>query len=174
MTLAKTEGVSTGMKPPWSSVGRVDGWRPIVTQCRSGAEASGPDGRLARRLCGCDPVFSGPLCPVEGGICGRQQLVHAALPGERGHADARGHGQARAIRRNDDTLCERLANALAEEGAAGEVRARQGDDELLSAPAAGEVDLAHGSLQSVGELAQHLVAGRVAVAVVHQLEVVEV
>ena len=46
--------------------------------------------------------------------------------------------------------------------------------ELLSAPAACEIDLAHALLERTGELAQDVVAERVAPAVVDLLEVVEI
>ena len=58
---------------------------------------------------------------------------------------------------------------------AGERRAGQDDGELLAAVARHDVDLAPQlPLQDVGDLAQHLVTGEVAVRVVEALEVVEV
>ena len=50
----------------------------------------------------------------------------------------------------------------------------QQHDELLAAPAAGEVAGAHAAAQRRAEGLEHLVAGLVAVAVVERLEVVEV
>ena len=49
----------------------------------------------------------------------------------------------------------------------------QQQDELLATPAAENVGLAQRAAQLLGEIVQHLVAGKVAVLVVDQLEVVE-
>jgi hypothetical protein len=69
---------------------------------------------------------------------------------------------------------EGAAEALGELVGALEVGLREQDGELLAAVASGEVDLAHGRPQDVGERLEDLIAGLVAVVVVHLLEVVEV
>ena len=78
------------------------------------------------------------------------------------------------VRRKDLALGQRNAQALGHLGGSVEVGARQDHRELLSAPAGGGVDLAHRFPERRGEVAQDHVAGRMAVAVVHRLEVVHV
>ena len=51
---------------------------------------------------------------------------------------------------------------------------RADDQKLLAAPAIDGIDLAYRRLDQLGELDQHLVADKMAVLVVHALEMVEV
>src|SRR5205807_1989601 len=121
-----------------------------------------------------DPVLAGPLRLVEGAIGLEDELVRRRSLGEGGDAEARGEDDRRAVGADEDAVPQRLAHALGELGGAVAIGAREDEQELLPAPARDEVDVADGLPQDVGKLAQRDVAGRVAVAVVHVLEAVEV
>src|SRR5205814_6047120 len=71
-------------------------------------------------------------------------------------------------------LLERRAQPLGEVLRALDVRAREEDRELLAAPARDVVNLSYRLEDGLGELPQDEVAGRMPVAVVDRLEVVEV
>src|SRR5207249_1364225 len=101
------------------------------------------------------------------------QLVGGGCAREARNAEAR--GDTDAVRAALDLRrSERRADALREVGAAVEVRVRQENRELLAAQPDGQVDVANGRAENVGERTQRLVPRLVAVAVVHLLEVVEV
>ena len=74
----------------------------------------------------------------------------------------------------DGAAGEGPPDPLGELGPAGDVGARQDEDELLPAPAPSEVDVPDGLLQKHGELTQDCVARGMTVAVVDVLEPVEV
>ena len=76
--------------------------------------------------------------------------------------------------RQDRPSREGRAHTLGDLRRPGDVGARKQQDELLTAPAGGEVDVTDVLAHDERELAQHEVPGRVAVAVVHALEVVEI
>src|SRR5262249_59736288 len=65
-------------------------------------------------------------------------------------------------------------DALGDLGTSSQVGAGKDDQELLASPAAGQIDVAHGLLEELGELAEDGVTGRVAEAVVDVLEPVQV
>jgi hypothetical protein len=67
-----------------------------------------------------------------------------------------------------------LPQALAKHRRRIQIGARQQDGKLLAADAAQHVDLALALAHQVGQLAQHGVAGRVAVLVVDALEVIDI
>ena len=89
-----------------------------------------------------------------------------------GHAEAGGDANGR--RTWEARLGKLGPDAVRELRRADRVGARQQKQELLAAPAAGEVGVAERRAKDVRELAQHVVADRVPVRVVHVLEVVEV
>ena len=121
-----------------------------------------------------DPVLALALGRVERRVGRREDLAELAALREGGDAEAGGHRDQIAVRHLDAAAPRSLPGALGEPCAAGGVGAGQHERELLAAPAAGDVALAHRLAQRGGERLQHLVAGRVPVAVVHLLEVVEV
>ena len=121
-----------------------------------------------------DPVSALPLCPVQGPIGRREKLATVAARPVLGHPEAAGDGDGRAGAAAERALCERRPDALGEVERAGRVGAGQEEQELLPAPAAGEVGVADGRAEYGREAAENVVSDRMTVAVVHGLEVVEV
>src|SRR5947209_17390817 len=91
-----------------------------------------------------------------------------------GYAETAGDPERGPVAAVEGALPEGSPDALGELGAALLVRPWKEEDELLPAPAAGEVGLAQGASQDARELAQDIVACVVAVPVVDLLEVVQV
>src|SRR5919108_522877 len=169
MTFANSDGVSTGISPPWFRAVRAP-----ARDCNCIPRSSLGMGHDGERLGGHDAVLSRALCLVERGIRGRNQLALPRRGGEGGDAETRRDLDHSAVGRREALLTDRLADPLPETAAALEVRAGQKERELLAAPAAREVDLADALAHPVGEGLEHLVAGRMAPAVVDPLEVVDV
>src|SRR6266702_308471 len=91
-----------------------------------------------------DSVLAVALRLVEGCVGGREELRGSRGGRRRGDAEARGDGYGRPVGRQDDPAGECEADPLGHLRAAREIRAREDEQELLPAPAAGEVDVAQG------------------------------
>src|SRR3954469_1848019 len=196
MTFANIDGVSTGIRdsPPrgqgrrYELQGRIvtallsrargnpafdPGWSATKDQLFAGSLA------LLRRDGECvaardDAVPSGLLCGVERLVGRGQELLRRGRRRQARDAEAGGDPQLGPVVEDDGRRLDRLPDALGELRAAGEVGAGEDERELLPAPASRGVDLADGRVEDPSHRAQHDVAGRVPVAVVHALEAVDV
>src|SRR5205823_5631239 len=121
-----------------------------------------------------DPVLALLLGLVQGAIGLAKELALPLAGPMLGHAEAAGDPERGPVAAVERALPEGGPDALGELGAALLVRSREEEDELLAAPAAGEVGLAQRAAQDARKLAQDVVACVVAVPVVDLLEVVQV
>ncbi len=87
-----------------------------------------------------------------------------------GHAEAAGHAQAVRPLRGGDAFAQALGDVAAFEAR----RVAEHQQELLAAPAREQVVALDGRTHELGQAADHLVAGGVAVRVVDALEVIDV
>src|SRR6266508_89374 len=139
------------------------------------AEAVKKTLRMAdRNPAGLDPVLPCALRLVERGVGSRKELCDRGRGRRSGHAEAGSDRDRSPFDREDDAPCERGPDPFRDLGPAGEIRAREDEDEFLAAPAPGEVDVAQRLLEEYRELPQDGVSRRVPVAVVDVLEPVEV
>ena len=132
---------------------------------------SADDGPCVRRD---HAVLAGTLGTVEGLVRGCEQRRGRGRVGEGGDAEARRDRDEAARMGRHRPGRERAPEAVGKLMGAVEIGLREEHRELLAAVACGEVDLADGRAEDVRERLQHVVAGLMAVAVVHLLEVVQV
>src|SRR5205814_9924340 len=158
ITCAKSDGVSTGMLSSCSDA--------ILPLCGS-LSRDEPDRRR-------HAILAGALGAVEGLVGGGDQVVEGAALGKGRDAEARGERDPLTVRGADLVRRDRLASALGEGRATLHVRPGQDEGELLAAPAAGGVDVPDGLAERPCERAENEVADRMAVAVVHVREGVEI
>src|SRR4029450_6130858 len=104
----------------------------------------------------------------------RNQLILGRGIGESGDAETRADAECRRVRPCELVLGEGLPDPLGELCAAFEIRSRQEEHELLTAPASCQVDLPDARLKQIGKRPEHFVSRRMAEAVVDRLEVVEI
>ena len=96
-------------------------------------------------------------------------------PRQRGDADRdRDFETARTLLDRERFAGDPPAQTFGHHGGDRHVGFRHHDDEFLAAIAAGEIDIADRLADAQRELAQHIVAGIVAVAVVDRLEIIDV
>src|SRR5665213_1869947 len=126
--------------------------------------------------CGCDPVSPRPLGLVQRLIGPFEERFRRVVGRTEGRdADRDGYLDGLLAFRNTEWFDGNLlAKPLADEESQGNVGVGHGDDELLAAHPASKVDAANRLAQSPRELTQHVVADRMAVAVVDRLEVVDI
>src|SRR5947208_6221551 len=100
---------------------------------------------------GFDPVLAAPFGLVERRIRRGEELRGRRRRRGGGHPEAGGDGDRRPVRRKDGRAGERSPNPLRQACRPIEIRARQDQYELLSAPPAGEVDVSDALLEENGE-----------------------
>jgi len=104
------------------------------------------------------PVLSCAFGPVQGTVGRGEELPHVASGPVLGDAEAAGDGHRFPVAARKRALREGLADTIGEKCAARRVGSGQKEEELLAAPAAGEVGLAEALAEDGRELAQNEIA----------------
>src|SRR5262247_3050452 len=119
-----------------------------------------------------DPILAGSLRGIQRAVGGAEQLLRrrGLVVGETGDAEARGDALAVRVRESRDDL----PYPVRVEPSAALRRLDQQDGELVAAVSGDDVDAARVLHEDLSDVAQRLVADRVAELVVDALEAVQV